>query len=695
MGLLKLVVNILSLFAMVSEPVMAAQAKANYNKSFNEFLKLTEVHKRQVTLREFYQKTEKYLPTEIRKQVLALVNEQGDQLMPKIQISKVNYRGKQTPAISFVEGKTSGVVTLLDGYHTGQNNEVFKFGVNIYNVNEFDSLPSLARDLQNNANTSLKKERMPSSVNEVFPDISKVWEKMSQKQRIEFIKSTIQILEASEQLQNEVLKSQNSKIPAKKTSSIYLKAAIKELWAAGAQSQLKQIRSGYSCIAPGGWPGKWVSTKPNSEWKSYTEDLDESTLKCQQQWGNWPAGKRVCAENNIPCNPYIFGVQNGISICVGGSSYTNDTVKKCSEVYKPENLASNARGKNFYAFIESLSEATKENSSICAKYNSSNAKYIETRANNFNKDPQFEICSTLQKRMDGMKSEFCKFDNAKASSAFCQQPAIAPASAAATPVEDGSITTPNTTQPSANPGVTEKSPTTKYRDTSPEVSNDTSKATDDSSQFGEISAAAESQDGSTDAPPRDTAPQPEACDLPPNDASCEAWEKDCLKRNGYMVGYFENDNRGYNNKSRKSIGDICKASGWLDSYPKAEALPQTRCNPINSKRDTRAIQQCRCESDSYNLIFDSRSERYSCVKNSSESSSRDYGSRREKSWFAENKSWLFPMFAILLAGLVGYLAFSSQKKQIQKAADPFFVANPPTSGLIPLPPPRTGTGIRN
>jgi hypothetical protein len=709
MGLLKLVVNILSLFAMVSEPVMAAQAKANYNKSFNEFLKLTEVHKRQVTLREFYQKTEKYLPTEIRKQVLALVNEQGDKLMPKIQVSKVNYRGKQTPAISFVEGKTSGVVTLLDGYHTGQNNEVFKFGDDVYSVTDFDSLPTLARDLEYNANTSLKKERMPSSVTESFPDISKVWGKLNQQQRYEMLKKLQEILKISVQIQESITQPTKQKNQNNSTSQNFIELAIQKANALGIVIKGDQITRGTPCIAKGGWPGMWTF---ESVAKAAQRDVDPKNLICVPSFSKGSYSEKYykhCRTDNTTCNPFIYGLDNEKKPRCIPAADPISTLDSCGKYLTPENMV--LRGSTVTEFNNHLTNVSNNISwtdRTCERYIVTNRTktLIDSMNREAGRTPQKDLCDKLQSRTRELKSLYCKdarVNTDKLFKDFCSTstPPTAAAAAAAAP---GSADTTTSTTLKVNPGLPEGEAAagtdrggSQGGDQGGEAQGNGSTGGTDGSQGGGNESAEPVTEGEAQTPPRGAVQPPEFCPIPANNVSCDEWEKNpCLRKNGYMVGYHSKDFR-LNSAPQKSVDKICKASGWFNDYPKATAIPDTNCWPPKDQQSSRVIQKCECESNSYELIYDRGSESYSCVKNSRESNDSSYGSssRDKGSWFSKNKGWLFPMFAILLAGLVGYLAFSSQKKQIEKAADPFFVANPPTNGLIPLPPPRTGTGIRN
>jgi hypothetical protein len=160
-----------------------------------------------------------------------------------------------------------------------------------------------------------------------------------------------------------------------------------------------------------------------------------------------------------------------------------------------------------------------------------------------------------------------------------------------------------------------------------------------------------------------------------------------------MVRYEPSDNT----TPEKPLDKICPVPGFLslNTYPKLVTVQDNICLPFKGKPDTRVIKQCDCGPEK-TLTYSSVRNSYLCDDAPRNNYSGSYRSAKpSKSWFGENKSWLFPMFAILIAGLVGYVAYSSQKKQIEKAADPFFVSNPSSTGLIPLPAPRTGTGVRN
>jgi hypothetical protein len=677
MNFLKFLVNIITVLAFTAEPLLAAQAKANFNKRFNQFLQLTEIHKRKVTLKEFYEKTKSFIPLEARKQIEEVVAKNGDQVLPQFQVSKVKYKGKELPQISFVEGKNSGIITLLDGYYNKKNNDVFRFGEQTFTIEDLNDLPKLAQSLETQASTALKKERTPASVGGgevgLIPISAEQLKTLNEDQRQALIKYYIEVLSELEKFQSKIQTSQSKKI---KKQSLLLNALIQQLHADN------KLSAGMKCVVAG-WVGTVVQKITNGcDPDKYNSDC----LECNPDYGwfwnrsGYSEADSLCVPANngqqqIACNPILYGYALVNSVrkvfCVDKKN-DGGTSAACAKRSSVEKRAQQPV-ESLTRIVGQVNDLWSQTKSLCADYTT--PPRTGSRVEDVG---QKKECENLKTRVAAIKAEFCSAAKTNASNASkalkaaCDQFQAPAAAAAPAPAPGGRAkgieaapaapapvpVTPSIAPPPAPAPVT---PTPAAEPPAPE-----------SPAPGE---------GDPPAPPPPPTPgQTEQCPLPVMGSNCEEWTNDCLKKKGYFIA--------------KQGSFAVPPERTCDDTPTTELTKPAYCLQSGKTVD---VYQCACKPGFNNLTIPENV--YYCDSQPHEQEKSDGGyeprPKPERSsgilgWFGANWSSLL---AIILAGGVGYYMYTAQKKQIESAYDRYFIANPPTPP-IPLPPPRTAPGTR-
>lgn len=344
-------------------------------QNLKKFLEETQITQREVSLKEFYEKTKHSYPENVRKELKALVDADPNLKLPKISVTKVTgSNGEEDVQLQFVHNGGSAIMTLVgkDGIFAKVGKEVIRY-----------------EDMQNldKANTSFEKaispkgrmattDRNPSSIpnrgaTPVFlkaKDLMKL-DKNSQRK---YFKNLRDLLETMEEVQHTVVPKKTGSLE-KSQIDLFVSLFITQAFAAGNEV-------GMACII-----GGHLST--------FQKEAN-GKLSCGEGDRNLSQGCPVATD--VRCNPVVYGSDKPICVTAG---YT--TTQLCNKAVTGGGFKDIPDIAKTSAELDKLTEAARSQAAqlqaVCeGSFSESSAPSAAFR-NKF-KD-QFATCAEFQNRV--------------------------------------------------------------------------------------------------------------------------------------------------------------------------------------------------------------------------------------------------------------------------------------------------------
>lgn len=292
-------------FLLVFEPAVWAANRPTITE-MKAMIEFAEIGKKSMTLKEFYGRTMAYLPENVRNEIEPMVQEYGDYVVPKFNVSKLkNSEGQDYYQLSAVKDGKSVTLSM------GESNKAFlKINGQSLTDGDMSNFRSVLSKggVSKNEMKSLPEARKPA---QVYIMNSKQIDRLSRDQQKTYFKQLRGLLESMEAVDK--MRTKPGKGASRRAPASIEKFASLLLGEPAVAGGKEAITSG-QCVAAGYITE--VSYNPRRAGASCGADKQGAVRSDLR--GN-------CSANQFQCNPVIYGSNGG---CVDAS---RDTTRICNE----------------------------------------------------------------------------------------------------------------------------------------------------------------------------------------------------------------------------------------------------------------------------------------------------------------------------------------------------------------------------
>lgn len=282
------------------------------NTALNQFFEDTQLTKREVSLKEFYEKTKSVYPESVRKEMKALIDQNPSAKLPKIAVSKIkNAKGEEEVQLQFVHDGESAIVTIV-----GKDGVFAKVGKEVIRYEDMITVDKATKSFDKGISPSgrIATDRNPSSIPSSKPIFLKAKDlmKLDKNSQRKYYKNFRDLLETMEDIQQMSLPKKTSALE-KSQIDMFVSLFVSEAHAADADV-------GKQCIV-----GGYVSTFA----------VHSATKKLSCGHGDAKIRQDCAGSDQVLCNPVVYGRGKGPKFCVLAGY---DTTERCNAVVQdPKN----------------------------------------------------------------------------------------------------------------------------------------------------------------------------------------------------------------------------------------------------------------------------------------------------------------------------------------------------------------------
>lgn len=292
-------------FLLVFEPAVWAANRPTINE-MKAMIEYTEIGKKSMTLKELYGRMMAYLPENVRKEIEPMVQEYGDYVVPKFNVSKIkNSQGEEYYQLSAVKDGKS--VTLALG--ESEKAPVKINGKALTNSDMWNFRSVLSKGgVTAGQMKAVPEARKPA---QVYIMNSKQIDRLSKDQQRTYFKQMRELLESMEAVDKMKMnkgKKTSSRAPASLEN--FASLMLGEQAIAGGQDVPGQEQ----CVAAG-----YITEI------SYNPRRGGASCGADKQGGVRVDLRGNCSANQFQCNPVVYGKNGG---CVDAS---RETTRICNE----------------------------------------------------------------------------------------------------------------------------------------------------------------------------------------------------------------------------------------------------------------------------------------------------------------------------------------------------------------------------